>query len=95
MGLTKDQALALGELPPASTERWTFMRKRAVANAIVVGAITRAEACKRYGFSYAEITDLLWRHRHGLLKEVLLRGRKCVVSNEDALPKATARAMGL
>lgn len=55
------------DLPPASTKRWVPRRKALVVRAVLTGAITLNEACRRYGLSQEEF--LSWQHaieRHGV-----------------------------
>lgn len=53
-------------LPPPETTRWVASRKAAVVAAVEAGALTEAEALRRYELSAEELT--LWRAsfaRHG------------------------------
>lgn len=55
------------DLPPANTKRWVPRRKALVVRAVLTGAITLHEACRRYGLSQEEF--LSWQHaieRHGV-----------------------------
>jgi hypothetical protein len=49
---------AFAGLPPVDTKRWVARRKAEVLAAIVDGRIGRAEACRRYTISEAELR--LW-----------------------------------
>jgi hypothetical protein len=49
---------ALAGLPPVDTKRWVVRRKAEVLAAISDGRIGRAEACRRYSISEAELR--LW-----------------------------------
>ncbi len=49
---------ALPGLPPVDTKRWVVRRKAEVLAAITDGRISRAEACRRYSISEAELR--LW-----------------------------------
>ncbi len=48
----------IANLPPLDTARWVPRRKAAVLAAIEHGLLGRAEACKRYNISEAELR--LW-----------------------------------
>mgnify|MGYP001283424839 CR=1 FL=1 len=53
-------------LPPRNTTRWVASRKAAVVAAVEAGAISEAEALRRYELSAEELE--LWResfNRHG------------------------------
>jgi hypothetical protein len=55
------------DLPPPDVKRWTIRRKVAVLTAVVVGVLTREEACRRYQLSEEEF--LSWQRAfeaHGL-----------------------------
>jgi len=61
----------LAELPPVDTKRWVASRKAAVVAAVREGAITRDEACRRYGLSEEELqgwADALSEHGVGALR---------------------------
>lgn len=45
-------------LPPVTTTRWVASRKAAILDAIAAGTLSRAEACRRYAISDAELR--LW-----------------------------------
>ena len=45
------------DLPPSDTRRWVARRKAAVVMALRDGAITIAEACRRYALSEAELVS--------------------------------------
>jgi hypothetical protein len=49
-----DGAGTLADLPPPDTKRWIARRKASVVAAVRSGAITREEACRRYGLSLEE-----------------------------------------
>ena len=60
--------------------RWTYRRKADVCRAIIARAISRADACERYGLTDDELSDWLavYRvHRDGGLKRMRrrLKGR--------------------
>lgn len=44
-------------IPPRDTKRWVKSRKLAVVNAIQAEAITKEEACERYGLSPEELSS--------------------------------------
>jgi transposase-like protein len=44
-------------LPPADTIRWSPRRKAQVAQAVIDGSLSNAEACGRYQLSQEEITE--------------------------------------
>ncbi len=45
----------MSELPPPNIKRWTIRRKAAIVAAVVDGAITREEACRRYQLTEEEL----------------------------------------
>ena len=51
-------APAADSLPPVGTTRWVASRKAAILDAIAAGTLSRAEACRRYAISDAELR--LW-----------------------------------
>jgi len=55
------------QLLPANTRRWTIRRKAAVLEALIIGALTREEAARRYALSLEELRA--WERdfeQHGL-----------------------------
>jgi transposase-like protein len=48
---------SLAALPPVTTKRWVARRKAAVVAAVQNGALTMAEACRRYGLSNEEFVE--------------------------------------
>lgn len=57
-GHVPDPLSDFNDLPPVDTKRWVARRKAEVLTAITDGRIGRAEACRRYGISEAELR--LW-----------------------------------
>ena len=60
--------IAVDELPPADTTRWTVRRKALIVAAVLGGVITIEEVCRRYDLTVEEF--LSWRNtveRHGVL----------------------------
>jgi transposase-like protein len=51
------EAPDLSALPPVTTKRWVARRKAAVVAAVRSGALTIAEACRRYGLSHEEFAE--------------------------------------
>jgi transposase-like protein len=60
---------AVDELPPPDTRRWTARRKAAVVEAVLSGAISLEEVCRRYDLSLDEF--LSW---HNTMKMHGIRG---------------------
>jgi len=59
--------LTLGDLPPASTQRWVIRRKAEVVAAVRGGLLTLDEACERYSLTNEEFLN--WQQsidRYGL-----------------------------
>lgn len=53
----KNVVASLAALPPVTTKRWVARRKAAVIAAVQAGALTMAEACRRYGLSSQEFAE--------------------------------------
>jgi hypothetical protein len=82
--------VALTELPPVTTTRWTARLKAAVVAAVREGVLTREEACGRYQLSAEEFTS--WQRlvdRHGL------RGLRATRMQEYRRPDGSDRSRAL
>lgn len=49
--------VTINDLPPASTKRWTPMRKAVVVIAVHNGLVTITEACARYSLTIEEFFE--------------------------------------
>lgn len=65
-----------GALPPPNTVRWVKSRKAAVVHAVQDGALSREDACRRYGLSMEELQsweDLVLRFGDNALKATAIK----------------------
>jgi hypothetical protein len=77
-------------LPPSDTKRWVARRKAAVVTAVRSGAISIADACRRYHLSEEEF--LAWERSiaaHGVagLRITRLQIYRDVPTSEQAKPR--------
>jgi hypothetical protein len=63
--MTTSQLVIRSEIPPRDTRRWSPDKRKAVARAIISGAISRDEAKSWYNFSDDEIDIYIARLRAG------------------------------
>ena len=78
------------ELPPPNTKRWVPRRKAAVVTALLSGAITTEEACRRYALSEEELSG--WQRAFGAdgipgLRATRPRNRRSRTSTREGSPR--------